>query len=468
MFELTIEGQPILLGGDIITQVNGKVLGDPTALATLLSGLEVGSKLKLTVVRNGKPNAVELTPRRATRPAVGPPGPSKRRRPLPAAARRRRAGRAPPARRSPSEPGRRLRSQLDRATGPREWPLEHRDSVRRPPRRRYNGGTASNPRASPVRALAVRPSRRFLKGNSLAGAPRSKDPTPCHIRKASAHESSSRRSSARSPRTTNSAAATINPMELYQNQVTRAQGPFSLRMFHRSWGIMLIQHNIPAPSTVLDFPTREAFVRELQEGRYDIVGLSGIIVNVGKIREMCRLVREHSPESTIVVGGHVAAIPGLGPHDRRRRDREGRGRPVVPRVPRRGSRGAHRAPDAAVVVRHAGDGDAQRRRRGQSCRDDHPFRGLPDRLQLLHDLVVLRREGQERHVPRARGGCLPRDVRGRGGAGCAVLLRDGRELPARPAAGDRTARMHEARAARRGRCTCSRRPMRSRSTRSAS
>jgi hypothetical protein len=104
----------------------------------------------------------------------------------------------------------------------------------------------------------------------------------------------------------------INPMELYQNQVTRAQGPFSLRMFHRSWGIMLIQHNIPAPSTVLDFPTREAFVRELQEGRYDIVGLSGIIVNVGKIREMCRLVREHSPGSTIVVGGHVAAIPGLG------------------------------------------------------------------------------------------------------------------------------------------------------------
>jgi radical SAM superfamily enzyme YgiQ (UPF0313 family) len=104
---------------------------------------------------------------------------------------------------------------------------------------------------------------------------------------------------------------TINPMELYQNQVTRAQGPFSLRMFHRSWGILLIQHNIPAPSTVLDFPTREAFVRELQEGRYDIVGLSGIIVNVGKIREMCRLVREHSPQSTIVVGGHVAAIPGL-------------------------------------------------------------------------------------------------------------------------------------------------------------
>jgi radical SAM superfamily enzyme YgiQ (UPF0313 family) len=103
----------------------------------------------------------------------------------------------------------------------------------------------------------------------------------------------------------------INPAELYHNQVTREQGPFSLRMFHRSWGISLIQHNIPAPSTVLDFPTRESFVQELQAGNYDIVGLSSIIVNVGKVREMCRLVREHSPQSTIVVGGHVAAVPGL-------------------------------------------------------------------------------------------------------------------------------------------------------------
>jgi hypothetical protein len=103
----------------------------------------------------------------------------------------------------------------------------------------------------------------------------------------------------------------INPMELYHNQVTRAQGPFSLRMSHRSWGIMLIQANISAPSTVLDFPTREEFVEELRRHRYDVVGISSIIVNVGKVREMCRLVREHSPASTIVVGGHVAALPGL-------------------------------------------------------------------------------------------------------------------------------------------------------------
>ena len=103
----------------------------------------------------------------------------------------------------------------------------------------------------------------------------------------------------------------INPMELYHNQVTRAQGSFSVRRFHRSWGILMIQENISAPCTVLDFPTRDAFARELVTNRYDVVGISSIIVNVNKAREMCRMVRELSPQSTIVVGGHVAAIPGI-------------------------------------------------------------------------------------------------------------------------------------------------------------
>jgi hypothetical protein len=103
----------------------------------------------------------------------------------------------------------------------------------------------------------------------------------------------------------------INPMELYHNQVTRAQGPYSLRIFHRSWGIMFIQQNIENPSTVLDFPNREDFERELTTHQYDVVGISSIIVNIGKVREMCKIVRRLSPNSTIVIGGHVTAIPGL-------------------------------------------------------------------------------------------------------------------------------------------------------------
>ena len=62
----------------------------------------------------------------------------------------------------------------------------------------------------------------------------------------------------------------INPMELYHNQVTRGQGSFSLRSFHRSWGILMIQGNISAPCAVLDFPTRDTFARELTAHHYDI------------------------------------------------------------------------------------------------------------------------------------------------------------------------------------------------------
>jgi hypothetical protein len=104
----------------------------------------------------------------------------------------------------------------------------------------------------------------------------------------------------------------INPMELYHNQVTREQGAFSLRMFHRSWGLMMIQQNISAPCTVLDFPTREIFGRELAAGGYDIVGISSIIVNLGKLREMCRMVRRIAPRAVIVVGGHVTALSDIG------------------------------------------------------------------------------------------------------------------------------------------------------------
>jgi radical SAM superfamily enzyme YgiQ (UPF0313 family) len=103
----------------------------------------------------------------------------------------------------------------------------------------------------------------------------------------------------------------INPMELYHNQVTRVEGPFSLRMFHRSWGLMLIQANVAAPCTLLDFPTLDRFVEEIKTRRYDVVGISSITANVLKVKHMCELVRQHQPAAAIVVGGHVASIPDL-------------------------------------------------------------------------------------------------------------------------------------------------------------
>ena len=103
----------------------------------------------------------------------------------------------------------------------------------------------------------------------------------------------------------------INPMELYHNQVTRVQGPFSLRMFHRSWGLMLIRENVSAPSSLLDFPTRERFIEELKAEAYDIVAISAIPPNFLKAREMCRLVREIQPSAKIIVGGHISGLPDI-------------------------------------------------------------------------------------------------------------------------------------------------------------
>ena len=102
-----------------------------------------------------------------------------------------------------------------------------------------------------------------------------------------------------------------NPMELYQNQVTRVQGGFSLRMFHRSFALLMLQANIEAPCTVLDFPSQERFIQEMRDHAYDIVGISAIIPNIEKVRAMCRLIRRHQPHATIVVGGHVANYPDL-------------------------------------------------------------------------------------------------------------------------------------------------------------
>ncbi|MBI4404380.1 MAG: cobalamin B12-binding domain-containing protein [Deltaproteobacteria bacterium] len=106
----------------------------------------------------------------------------------------------------------------------------------------------------------------------------------------------------------------LNPMELYHNQVTRVQGPFSLRMFHRSWGIMFIQANISAPCNLLDFPTLDRFISELENQTYDVIGISSIFPNLSKVKKMCELIREHQPHAAIVIGGHVANKPDLKAH----------------------------------------------------------------------------------------------------------------------------------------------------------
>jgi serine protease Do len=60
-FELTLAGEPILLGGDIITEVNGTKLNAMDDIERTLGGLKIGTKAQLTVFRADGTTKVEVT-----------------------------------------------------------------------------------------------------------------------------------------------------------------------------------------------------------------------------------------------------------------------------------------------------------------------------------------------------------------------------------------------------------------------
>lgn len=103
----------------------------------------------------------------------------------------------------------------------------------------------------------------------------------------------------------------INPMELHHNQVTKVQGPFSLRAFHPTFGLRFIAANLNAPITILDFPTLNRFIDEIKNNKYDIIGIGSIMTNVYKVKKMCELIRKYQPDAVIVVGGTIFNLPGV-------------------------------------------------------------------------------------------------------------------------------------------------------------
>lgn len=102
----------------------------------------------------------------------------------------------------------------------------------------------------------------------------------------------------------------LNVMELFHNQVTREQGLFSLRINHPSFGLYLIAENLEIPTAVLDFPSLDRFIEEVKKG-YDYIGISSIVSNFCKVKKMVELIRELSPKSKIIIGGHCTSINGI-------------------------------------------------------------------------------------------------------------------------------------------------------------
>ncbi len=101
-----------------------------------------------------------------------------------------------------------------------------------------------------------------------------------------------------------------NIMELFHNQVTREQGVFSLRLNHQSAGLHMLAENIRMPARVLDFPSRKRFAKEVAKG-YDYIGISFIVPNFLKARKMAEIIREQSPRTKIILGGHGTSIENI-------------------------------------------------------------------------------------------------------------------------------------------------------------
>ena len=137
----------------------------------------------------------------------------------------------------------------------------------------------------------------------------------------------------------------INPMELYHNQVTRVQGPFSLRMFHRCWGLMLIQANIDRPLHAAGLPHAGPLHR--RDPHPAITTWSAFPVDHSQRGQGEEDVRADPPLSAQGEDRHRRPHrqrPRPWQANRRRSHRPRRGRPLVPPLPGRGREPARPPP----------------------------------------------------------------------------------------------------------------------------
>lgn len=97
--------------------------------------------------------------------------------------------------------------------------------------------------------------------------------------------------------------------ELFHSQITRAQGPFSLRQVVRCWALDYLAENVDCPAVVLHYPSAGELVEELQRLSPTHVGISFVVSTFAEVQRMCALVREHAPAATIILGGYGTVLP---------------------------------------------------------------------------------------------------------------------------------------------------------------
>jgi haloalkane dehalogenase len=97
--------------------------------------------------------------------------------------------------------------------------------------------------------------------------------------------------------------------ELFHAQVTRAQGPFSLRQVIRVWALDYLAENVRTPAVTLHYPSQRELIRELCTGDYSHVGINFVVATFHKLRQMIPLIRKHAPRARIILGGYGTVLP---------------------------------------------------------------------------------------------------------------------------------------------------------------
>ena len=88
-------------------------------------------------------------------------------------------------------------------------------------------------------------------------------------------------------------------------RLTRGQGLFVLNEHSHVSPLHILAQNISASSVVLEYPTFDQFINELNNN-YGYIAISFKAIDSDQLLEMCKLIRKYSPRSQIVVGGYGA------------------------------------------------------------------------------------------------------------------------------------------------------------------
>jgi radical SAM superfamily enzyme YgiQ (UPF0313 family) len=106
-----------------------------------------------------------------------------------------------------------------------------------------------------------------------------------------------------------------SPSDLLGARLARGHAMLERSTELPTWSLYLIAENISNPTTVLEYPRWEDFVRALGDG-YDVVCIEAKSIQVPHVARMVKAVRDLSPRTKIVLGGYgVSAIHEGVPYD---------------------------------------------------------------------------------------------------------------------------------------------------------